>query len=255
MNILIVEDEYLAAEKLEAQIKKYDPKINIVGSIDSIRGAVKWFGSNPCPDLMLLDIHLSDGNSFEIFKKVDVKCPVIFTTAYDEYAVKAFKVNSVDYLLKPITFEELSASIDKYKALYQEQKPAKTGFDIESLMAVLQQDQHKYKTRFLVKSGQKIRSVHIEEIAYFYAEDKIVFLLTKNGQRFISDYTLDTLETMLDPDQFCRINRQFIVHIDAVDEVHPYLKGRLKVYVKPAIDKEILISNERAGAFKEWLGK
>ncbi|MDX5444104.1 MAG: LytTR family DNA-binding domain-containing protein [Hymenobacteraceae bacterium] len=255
MKVLIIEDEYLAAEKLEAQLKRYDSSIEIADTIDSVKGAVKWFNQHNCPDLVFLDIHLSDGNSFEIFKKVQVKCPVNFTTAYDEYAVKAFKVNSVDYLLKPFTFEELAASIDKYKSLNPGQAQPQSAFNMENLVALLHQEQHKYKNRFLVKSGQKIRSVPVEEIAYFYAEDKIVFLLTFDNHRYISDFTLDTLQHMLDPDSFCRINRQFIVHIDSIDEVHAYLKGRLKVYLKPDIDKEVVISNERAASFKEWLGK
>ncbi|GAB2530707.1 LytR/AlgR family response regulator transcription factor [Rufibacter soli] len=259
MNILLIEDEYLASEKLEAQLLRYDPRIRILTTIDSIRNAVKWFETNPAPDLAFLDIHLSDGNSFEIFQKVEVKCPIIFTTAYDEYAVKAFKVNSIDYLLKPISNEDLAAAMDKFKALHQS-KPAAAGLDMEQIMALLNRNRttvetHHYKNRFLVKSGQKIRSIPTEEIAYFYAEDKIVFLITTGGQRFITDFTLDTLQELLDPEQFSRLNRQFIAHIHSIDEIHPYLKGRLKVYVKPATDKEIIISNERAAAFKEWLGK
>ncbi|AKQ44737.1 hypothetical protein TH63_02425 [Rufibacter radiotolerans] len=259
MNILLIEDEYLASEKLEAQLLRYDPSIRILATIDSIRNAVKWFETNPAPDLAFLDIHLSDGNSFEIFQKVEVKCPIIFTTAYDEYAVKAFKVNSIDYLLKPISNEDLAAAMDKFKSLYQT-KPATSGLDMEQIMALLNRNRtteetHHYKNRFLVKSGQKIRSIPTEEIAYFYAEDKIVFLITTSGQRFITDFTLDTLQELLDPEQFSRLNRQFIAHIHSIDEIHPYLKGRLKVYVKPTTDKEIIISNERAAAFKEWLGK
>ncbi|MFC6998514.1 LytR/AlgR family response regulator transcription factor [Rufibacter roseus] len=258
MNILLIEDEYLASEKLEAQLLRYDSTIQVVGTIDSIRNAVKWFETHPAPDLAFLDIHLSDGNSFEIFQKVDVKCPIIFTTAYDEYAVKAFKVNSIDYLLKPISNEDLAAAMEKFKNLRQQQ-PAAPALDMTQIMALLNRNQTPetphYKNRFLVKSGQKIRSVSTDEIAYFYAEDKIVFLITTAGQRFITDYTLDTLQELLDPEQFSRLNRQFIAHIHSIDEIHPYLKGRLKVYVKPNTDKEIIISNERAHAFKEWLGK
>ncbi|KAA3436526.1 LytR/AlgR family response regulator transcription factor [Rufibacter hautae] len=261
MNILLIEDEYLASEKLEAQLLRYDPTIQVVATIDSIRNAVKWFESNPAPDLAFLDIHLSDGNSFEIFQKVEVKCPIIFTTAYDEYAVKAFKVNSIDYLLKPISNEDLGAAMDKFKALRQSQPAPAPALDMQQIMALLNRnsnpvaDTPNYKTRFLVKTGQKIRSVSTDEIAYFYAEDKIVFLITNAGQRFITDYTLDTLQELLDPEHFSRLNRQFIAHIHSIDEIHPYLKGRLKVYVKPVTDKEIIISNERAAAFKEWLGK
>ncbi|WP_066830176.1 LytR/AlgR family response regulator transcription factor [Rufibacter ruber] len=258
MNILLIEDEYLASEKLEAQLLRYDPRIRVLDTIDSIRNAVRWFENNPAPDLAFLDIHLSDGNSFEIFQKVEVKCPIIFTTAYDEYAVKAFKVNSIDYLLKPISNEDLAAAMEKFKRLRQSQ-PAPPALDMHQIMALLnrnnQPETPHYKNRFLVKSGQKIRSISTEEIAYFYAEDKIVFLITTTGQRFITDYTLDTLQELLDPEQFSRLNRQFIAHIHSIDEIHPYLKGRLKVYVKPATDKEIIISNERAHAFKEWLGK
>ncbi|WP_181304311.1 LytTR family DNA-binding domain-containing protein [Rufibacter sp. XAAS-G3-1] len=259
MNILLIEDEYLASEKLEAQLLRYDPTIEVVATIDSIRNAVKWFESNPAPDLAFLDIHLSDGNSFEIFQKVKVDCPIIFTTAYDEYAIKAFKVNSIDYLLKPISNEDLGTAMDKFKALRQSQ-PAAPALDMQQIMALLNKNSSTaeaphYKNRFLVKSGQKIRSVSTDEIAYFYAEDKIVFLITTGGQRFITDYTLDTLQELLDPEKFSRLNRQFIAHIHSIDEIHPYLKGRLKVYVKPVTDKEIIISNERAAAFKEWLGK
>lgn len=256
MNVLLIEDEYLASEKLEAQLLRYDSSIKIIGTIDSIRNAVKWFEANPAPDLAFLDIHLSDGNSFEIFQKVTVPCPVIFTTAYDEYAVKAFKVNSIDYLLKPISHEDLAAAMEKFKRLRQQQAPAP---DMAQIIALLNRQKAAptphYKNRFLVKSGQKIRSVSTQEIAYFYAEDKIVFLITTSSQRFITDYTLDTLQELLDPEQFSRLNRQFIAHIHSIDEIHPYLKGRLKVYVKPVTDKDIIISSERAHAFKEWLGK
>lgn len=258
MNILLIEDEYLAVEKLEAQLLRYDPKIQIVGMIDSIRNAVKWFQENPAPDLAFFDIHLSDGNSFDIFQQVNVKCPVIFTTAYDEYAIKAFKVNSVDYLLKPISNEDLGAALDKFKTLRQPQAPTPPPVDMEMLLHMLHQKDSatpQYKNRFLVKSGQKIRSIATDEIAYFYAEDKIVFLVTNMGQRYITDYTLDTLQELLNPEDFYRLNRQFISHIHAIDEIHPYLKGRLKVYVRPTTDKEVIISSERAASFKEWLGK
>jgi len=258
MNVLLIEDEYLASEKLEAQLLRYDSSIRVIGTIDSIRNAVKWFETNPAPDLAFLDIHLSDGNSFEIFQKAKVTCPIIFTTAYDEYAVKAFKVNSIDYLLKPISNEDLANAMEKFKRL-RPQLPAAPALDVEQIMALLHRNKTTqtphYKNRFLVKSGQKIRSVSTDEIAYFYAEDKIVFLITAAGQRFITDYTLDTLQELLDPEQFSRLNRQFIAHIHAIDEIHPYLKGRLKVYVKPTTDKEIIISSERAHVFKEWLGK
>lgn len=250
MKILIIEDENAAARRLEKLIGEIDPEIRIIDRLDSVETAVVWLQANPQPDLILLDIHLADGSSFEIFQHVKVTAPIIFTTAYDEYALQAFKENTVDYLLKPIKTAELSAAIDKYKRLYQS-APA----DYKSLADLLmKQGGGNYLRRMLIRFSNSFKLVDMSDVAYFYTKDKITFLVVKStGKRFPADYPLDKLESMLDPTSFFRINRQFIINVSAIKEMHPYSKSRVKVDLEPATDLETVVSTERSSEFKKWL--
>lgn len=254
MEILIIEDEQPGAEKLIRLLKSIDPSIQIVGNTRSIKSSVEWLLQHKHPDIILLDIELTDGQSFEIFNHVTIKSMVIFTTSYDEYALQAFKVNSVDYLLKPIKKEELKNALNKY----QQWKLSFSSsiLNIEHLINGLKQQQTKsWRTRFLVKMGQKLVSVETSDIAYFYADGRLTYFLTWNKQKHIVDYTIEELEEMLDPKQFYRANRAFIIHIKSVSQIHNYFSGKLKLEMLPATDKEVLISREKASDFKEWMGK
>ncbi|MBC5992222.1 LytR/AlgR family response regulator transcription factor [Pontibacter cellulosilyticus] len=250
MKVVIVEDEQLAADAIAAIVKRLRPQTEILSKLGSVEEAVQWFTLHQAPDLIFCDIHLSDGNSFEIFRQIAVSCPVIFTTAYNQYAIDAFKVNSVDYLLKPIKTEDVALALKKY-----ENQHHSLPLDINNLHQLLQskQLQQQIKSRFLVKQGQGIKAISLEEVAYFWAEEGVVFLVTKQGKRHIINYTLDQLEEQLDSAIFFRANRQLMVHIDAVQEVRPYFKGRLSLLLLPATEKDIIISSSKASDFKEWL--
>ncbi|OJJ18094.1 hypothetical protein BKI52_28335 [marine bacterium AO1-C] len=251
MNILIVEDETLAAQKLARFIQQYNASFQIVNVLDSVEDTVQYLQSEHLPDLIFLDIHLADGNSFEIFKKIEVKIPIIFATAYDEYALSAFELNSVDYILKPIKQEQINRSLDKYFQLKESFQPQRIDY---SQLAKMLRPQH-HKTRFMVKYQNKIISLNTTEIACFFAEDGVTCILTFSQEKFVIDYTLDDLVDMLNPTDFFRVNRKYILSIHMISEVHPYFKGRLKVMTTPSLTDEVIISNQRANNFKEWLGK
>lgn len=254
MNILIVEDEELAVKKLQKTLAAVDDTAVVLASTDSIKSTVEWLNDNLQPDLILMDIELADGQSFEIFNLVDVKSPVIFTTSYDEYALKAFKVNSVDYLLKPIQKEELAAALTKYKKL---QSNAKPDISLDNLVKELQQklQPKEYRKRFLVKHGQKLVSVEVEDIAYFYSDGRLNFFKTKDNKKFVVDYTMDELEDMLDPAQYFRISRSFYVSVTSIDKIDDYFGNRLVLGLIPEVDKEALVSREKVTEFKKWMGK
>lgn len=251
MKVLIIEDENAAARRLEKLLREVEPNILVLQQIDSVEMAVAWLQSNPQPDLIFLDIHLADGSSFEIFEHVNVTCPVVFTTAYDEYALQAFKVNAVDYLLKPIKSAELEAALTKYKQLFAKPVPQ----DYSALLDTLRrQEGANHLRRMLIRFGQSIKLVDMADAAYFYTKDKITFLVVRStGKRFPVDYPLDKLAVMLDPRAFFRINRQFIVNVTAIREMHPYSKSRVKVELDPSTDLETIVSTERAAEFKKWL--
>jgi two-component system, LytTR family, response regulator LytT len=252
MKILIVEDEELAVKKLQKTLAAVDAEANIMGITDSIKSTVQWLQDNPKPDLILMDIELADGQSFEIFNITDVKSPVIFTTSYDEYALKAFKVNSVDYLLKPIQKEELQAALNKFKQI-----KGAADINIDSLVKELQQklQPKEYRKRFLVKYGQKLVSVEIDEIAYFYSDGRLNFFKTTDNKKFVVDYTMDELEEMLDAEKYFRISRSFYVSVNSIDKIDDYFGNRLVLGLKPAVDKEALVSREKVTEFKKWMGK
>lgn len=250
MKVLIIEDENAAARRLEKLLAEVEPEAVVLQRLDSVESSILWLQNNPQPDLILLDIHLADGASFEIFEHTAVTCPIIFTTAYDEYALQAFKVNAVDYLLKPIKTNELSAAIEKYKRVFTSNVP-----DYSALLETLRrQEGQNYLRRMLIRFGNSIKLVDMSDAAYFYTKDKIAFLVSRStGKRFPVDYPLDKLENMLDPKIFFRINRQFIVNVAAIKEMHPYSKSRVKVELDPSTDLETIVSTERSADFKKWL--
>lgn len=258
MNVVIIEDENLTARRLEGQLKKYDPGIEVLDRLPSVKRAVEWFQTHPAPDLVFMDIHLEDNLGFAIFDQVQLQAPVIFTTAYDEYMIKAFKVNSIDYLLKPVNYEELVAAIEKFKALKQQfaQQPAQAQPDLSALLQFVNQSKEpEYKQRFMVTVGPKIRSIETSDVAYFFLEEKITFLVTAEGQNLPLDYSLDKLAQMLDPRRFFRISRQYIVSLPAIKQIYAYSAGKLKLDLQPKPRHEVFVSGDRMSDFKEWLGK
>lgn len=253
MKVLIVEDELLLARQLKSLLQKIDPSLDIEGPCNSIDSTVKWLTEKGMPDLMLLDIELADGQCFGIFERIEVSAPVIFTTAYDEYTLKAFKVNSIDYLLKPIKEEELSAAIRKWKQWNQTKNPS--GVDIRALVSEIRRSaQGGYRSRFLIKQGQKMVPLPVEDTAYYFTKAGVSNVMTIQKHRYILDYTLDEIEQSLDPSQFYRANRQYIVSLKAVKTVHSWFNGKLKLELDQPVEEDIIVSREKASDFKDWLG-
>ncbi len=249
MQIVIIEDEKIAADYLEKMILEFDASFHIAVKLDSVEGSVKWLRSNKA-DLLFVDIHLADDISFSIFEQIEVNIPVIFTTAYDQYAIKAFKLNSIDYLLKPINKSELNNALKKFINIR-----ANNPLDLHQLISAFSIDKKKYQQRFLVSTGQKLKSLHIDQIAYFLAEQKLTFLIDIEGKQYIVESSLDKLETLLDPALFFRINRQFIISFTSIKGMVNYSKSRVKIELIPSTDKETVVSVERSSDFKAWLNK
>lgn len=248
--VLILEDEEPAVKRLKKLLSETVEETEVVAVLDSISAAKQWLQENKQPDLMLVDIHLADGISFELFKQVEVTCPIIFTTAYDEYALQAFKLNSVDYLLKPVKKDELQQALNKYTKLNPKQ-----ALNIDQLLqAVSQSPGDRYRQRFIIRYGEHIKTVETKDAAYFYTEARANFLITNDGKRYVIDFNLDQLEQMLNPDVFFRINRQFIISIGSIDEMTTWTKGRVMIKLKPASKIETIVSTERSPEFKKWLG-
>jgi DNA-binding LytR/AlgR family response regulator len=249
MNVLIIEDESLAADRLEYMLKEIDPSIKVLAKPGSIKESVKWLFNNSA-DLIFLDIQLSDGISFSIFDQVTVNTPVIFTTAYDQYAIKAFQVNSIAYLLKPVRKTDLAESLMKLKAV-------KSAFsiDFDMLMANIQGREPDFRKRFLIQTGEKIRKIEVSEIAYFFVLQKGVYLRTFQGNSFAVEYTLDKLEKMLDPSAFFRINRKYLVNMESIVNMVAWSRGRIKLDLKPEADDELdtIVSIDRSAEFRKWL--
>ena len=253
LNVLIIEDEPPAARRLGRLLQQLEPQAQIMEILDAVSSAVRWLEAHEA-DLIFADIHLADGNSFSIFEQVQVRTPIIFTTAYDQYAVRAFKLNSVDYLLKPVERDELAQAMAKFRER-QPQTPA--GLDVQALMQAIETQRQRpaFQRRFMVTSGEKIKSIPIEEVAYFFGQQKYVFLITHDGRQHIVDYTLTQLEDLLDPEQFFRINRQFIIGYEAIGQMYAYSKSRVKIDLTPPSDMEAIVSIEKAPRFKEWLNR
>lgn len=252
MKVIIIEDEIPAAEKLSRYLEKYDASIQVAAHLTSVKDAVSWLmEKQDSIDLIFMDIQLTDGLSFQIFPQVSIKKPVIFITAFNEFALDAFKVNSIDYLLKPITFTDLSASLKKLENLREQLQwtPQKTEQLQETFITP---KTAAYKNRFMVKLGDHIRSITSDQIALFYADGRDVYLVTTQNRKFIIDYTLETLEDLLEPKIFFRINRTYILHINSIKDVIVYSNSRLKITLTQEFDKEIIVSREKVAPFKEW---
>lgn len=251
MKVIIVEDENLSAEHLTLLLNKIDNSIKVIKYITTVKAAVNYFKENIPADLIFLDIHLADGNSFDIFSKIQIDIPVIFTTAFDNYAIKAFKQNSIDYLLKPVSLQDLQFALDKFN----KQHLLTNKQLIENITTAYQQMNRQYKSRFLVKKGQTIDTIQTDEIHHFESQDSLTFLTTTTGSRYIIDYTLEQLETILLPNDFFRINRKIIIHIQSVEKVNTYFNGRLAIISKQLEGDKRIVSRERVNDFKQWLDK
>ena len=253
MNAVIIEDENLIAKELQFKISEVAPDVKVMQVLPSVKTGYKWFMENPEPDLLFADIQLSDGVSFEIFERYDIKCPVIFTTAYDEYAIKAFKVNGIDYLLKPVDMDDLTKAIDKAREIVKSK--ADYPKDIRQLLQMIanpQASSMNYKEKFLVKQRNNWIPVFTKDIACFY-RDNLNYIITFSGEKYIIDFvTLEEVEELLDPRVFYRANRQSIIHIDAIQSIRPQDNQKLTVTLKSAVKMEQDISREKAPAFKKW---
>ncbi|GAB2875042.1 LytR/AlgR family response regulator transcription factor [Hymenobacter ruber] len=263
IRALIIEDEPLAARRLADMLARQPEPLEILGTAESVAQAVKLL-QQISPDVLFLDINLADGLSFEIFEQVEVRCPVIFTTAYDQYALQAFKVNSVDYLLKPIDADELAAALAKLRQrLPAAPAPvAAPAFDPALLAQLVQQMQQStppatsYKTQFVVRVGEHLKVVPLDQIAYFFSLEKATFLQTTEGRKFVVDYTMDQLETLLDPRRFFRLNRAYLAQQSAIQDIIHYANSRLQTVLKPtAPDAQVLVSREKVNVFKSWLDR
>ena len=249
MKVLIIEDEQKTAERLKNMIQEIETEADVVAILDSIESSIQWLMNNTHPDLIFQDIHLADGSGFEIYKTIQVDIPVIFTTAFDQYAIEAFKINSIDYLLKPINKSQLAKSLEKFNRL---KKSADVNtIDYAALARIISQPA--YQQRFMVRYGQKIKVIDTKNIAYFYTLSGNNFFKTFEKDEYPSDHSLDKLEEMLDPAVFYRINRQFIINIKAIGEMYSYSKSRVKIELEPPCEIETIASTERSGDFKKWL--
>ncbi|HEX5171283.1 MAG TPA: LytTR family DNA-binding domain-containing protein [Cyclobacteriaceae bacterium] len=254
MNILIIEDEEQAAQRLESLVRLIIPGVNVLAKLDTVRRAVEWFTRNPPPDLVFMDIQLADGIGFMIFDQCEVASPIIFTTAYDEYALKAFKVNSIDYILKPVDKIELEAAINKFRGLARNSKEEQSKL-ISSIGEAMKMLTKKFKTRFVVKVGEHLRTIEITDVQYFYSQDKTTFCTTCEGRKLVLDYTLEQLEDMVDPERFYRINRKYLISSDAIADIISYTNSRLKVLLKDSQDNDVIVARERVQDFKSWLDR
>ena len=246
MNVLIIEDELLAQAKLESMLIAIDNSISIVGKVGSVKDATSWLTKFDPPDLAFVDIQLSDDHSFEIFRNVDIRCPVVFTTAYDKYILESFEFNSIDYLLKPITEEKLRRCLSKMKKL-------RIHFQKENLENLLAPSAKKLE-RVVVRKGTDYVTVNCEDIAYFFTEHRVVFLKDVMGKQYIVDKTLADLESLLQPETFFRLNRKFISHVNAIEKFKSD-NGKIRIFLRPSVTEEIHISKETAPAFRKWIGK
>lgn len=256
MKIVIIEDEPFAQQELLRLIEKTSLDFELLALIDSVEESLEWFNTHPHPDLVFLDIQLADGLSFDIFREIELKSAVIFTTAYDEFAIRAFELNSIDYLLKPVKYEALEAALLKFEKMKRDMTPGKTAIDEQQLKQLLEQMTSKnYKSRFLVRLGDQIRSIEIADTAYFNAEDNVVFLVGNDGHKFIIENTLEQIEGMLDPEKFFRLSRGYIVAYSSIGKVSKYFNSRLLVELKPAAEEKVLVSRHRVKTFMEWLDR
>ncbi|MBC7485321.1 MAG: response regulator transcription factor [Cytophagaceae bacterium] len=248
MKVVIIEDEFFSAEKLSQQLKLIHPKIDILAIIPSVEKGLQWFKNHPEPDLIFSDIQLEDKKSFDLFSQLALEAPIIYTTAFDQYAIQAFKQNSIDYLLKPIDTDELRAALKKYESL--EYRLLKKGFRLQQ-----EKQKEEFKERFLVKKGSQLVVIKLDEVAYFKSDQKLNFLVTKDNQKFVIEQTMDQLTEQLDSKKFNRISRSRLISLDSIGKIHNHFNGRLKLELFPPEEEEVFVSRERVQAFKEWLDK
>ncbi len=246
MKVVIIEDEFFSAEKLIQQLKKIDHSIEVLAVLPSVESCLAWFRGNPEPDLIISDIQLEDKESFELFRQLPIEAPIIYTTAFDQYAIQAFKHNSIDYLLKPIDLDELRAAVKKYQDL--EYRMLKKGLRLPPA-----KPKETFRERFLVKKGSQLAVVRTSEIAYFKSDQKLSFLVAFDSQKYIVELTLDQLTEQLDPKKFNRISRSRLVSVESIRKIHNHFNGRLKLELSPPEEEEIFVSRERVPQFKEWL--
>ena len=256
IKVLIIEDEIPAQRLLKETLQEIDIKTEVIGCLNSIKSAVDWFQNNPHPDIVLLDIQLSDGLSFEIFKQVNIESSIIFTTAYDEYAIQAFKVNSIDYLLKPVEKDELQTAFEKYYQ-YNTQfiHDQNSNIDFKELASLIKSEKPNYRKRFLIQSNESFFHLPVEDIALFYSMQGITFAVTFEKREYPVNFSLGNLKDQLQPDNFFKINRQFIVNIDAIKRVHSYFNGKLKLEIKPSHAEDVIIGKDKAASFKRWMDR
>ena len=257
MKILIIEDEIIAYRKLKRLISEIDKNIEIVDILDTVEESIIFLKEkSSLVDLILMDIQLADGSSFDIFKKVDIQIPIIFTTAYSEFAVQAFKVNSVDYLLKPFDKDALAHALNKFQSIFSKAEQSHQlieKMEIEKMIQQLQQKQLSYKERFIIKIGEHLKTIPTEDATCFYSKDKITFLRNEKGRNYVVDYTLEQLMTLLDPKKFYRINRKFFIHIRNIIDIYVYSGNRLRIKIMGFEEEEIIVSREKVQEFKRWL--
>ncbi len=249
IKTVIIEDEEPAAKRMESLLKECEPEIYVVEVMDSVEAGVKWFQTNPSPDLLILDIQLADGTSFEIFEQVAIDSFVIFTTAYDEFAIKAFELNSIDYLLKPIEKAKLRRALEKYHRL----KVSTSQDKIHRLLTLMDGKAKNYKQRFIIHAGSLLRSIETSKIACFYSTNKDTYLITEEGRSYPIDFSLDKVESLIDPKLFFRINRQVIIHFQAIKEVHVLSKSRIKLTPSFQFEEDLMVSKAKTRSFREWL--
>ncbi len=249
MKTIIIEDEQLAARRLEMMITTIDPTIEIIAKLESVEDSVEWFKTNKHPDLIFLDIHLEDGLSFSIFEKVKVNVPIIFTTAFDEYAIKAFKLKSIDYLLKPIIQTELEKAIEKFRNWGEKQQLV----DLKELYKLIQFSEKTFRERYSVVVGQKLKSIDVKDIAYFFSNSGITFVSMKSGSQYSLDQSLDSVFEEMNPKEFFRINRQYLIGLKSIQNIHIFPKSRLKLELNPAAQDDIFVSLDKVTDFKKWI--
>ena len=254
MKVLIIEDEKPAAKRLERLVLAQRENTEVLGKLDSVKSSVNWFTHNEQPDLVFMDIQLADGLSFEIFEHVQITAPIIFTTAYDEYALKAFKVNSIDYLLKPIDEDELEGALQKLDQL-KPAGPAESASlnSLDQISKAVSLLTRQYKNRFIIKIGEHIKAVSIDDIHFFFSRDKATYCTTEEGKSYLLDYPIQELTSMVDPEKFFQINRKYIVSLKAIKDMVSFSNSRLKIILKNSDDDDVIVSRERVQDFKQWL--
>ncbi|TAJ11815.1 DNA-binding response regulator [Marinilabiliaceae bacterium JC017] len=253
-KIVIIEDEMPAFRLLRGMLEKLRPQWKLVAHHDSVADAVNWLENNAHPDIIFMDIQLSDGLSFNILDQIKVESFVIFTTAFDEYAIQAFKVNSIDYLLKPFDEEVLEKALTKYEQLTENLQHRNTdSIRVDELIASIRMEQKLYRTRFLINYRDMLYTLPVSDIAYFYSENRVTCAVAHNGKEHVVDYTLDKLSEQLDPNLFFRANRSTLVHIDSIKQISPYFKGKIVVTLQPPAKTKVTVSREKASTFKRWL--